>query len=195
MFVVVAHQSSACADLAALTAALGEEGTSAKPAGADAFKGKKLTAKQALEAALEVETDEEEKKLLAALAELQGDVDGVIAEYMEERRKLQDKFLTKLLSPYSKRRALINGVASSGESAPAEGAPSTAAPTEGVRNFWLTCLQNCGATRVMIEDHDEAVLEYLTDIEWRVMSEGEVSGAPLLLFSCMPVITHIIYIV
>ena len=100
-------------DLAALTAAL--QPTEQTPEDkASAFKGKKLSALETLRAAAGAETDAAEKAMPTSLAGVQEDIQGIVDEYMAQRREMQDAFLTKLMGAYSKRRALVTGTTSCG---------------------------------------------------------------------------------
>ncbi len=150
------------------------------------YAGKKLSAKEQMEAALDLESDEEEKKVMKQLVDVQGKVDEIISAYAKERAEMSARFQTQLLEVYSQRQALIKTgtatpVASGGDSASTSqsgehaAAGATGGSGTGIHNFWLDVLKNCGATKMAIEEHDEPVLEYLTDIAWQPMENNEVS--------------------
>jgi len=148
------------------------------------YFGKELTAKEQIEAALDLETDEEEKAIMTQLVDVQSKVDDIIAAYSKERAEMSARFQSKLLEVYSQRQALIKTgtatpAASGGDSAaaPQSGEHAAAGATggsgSGIHNFWLDVLKNCGATKTTIEEHDEPVLEYLTDIAWQALEDNE----------------------
>jgi hypothetical protein len=172
-----------CAALAALKEKLPQSEAEETPS--SKYAGKKLTAKQQIEAALDLETDEDECAILTQLVDVQGMVDDIISEYTKERAEMSARFQTKLMEAYSRRQTLVKTgtatpVASGGDSAPTPqtgehaAAGATGGNGEGIHNFWLEVLKNCGATKATIEEHDEPVLEYLTDIAWQPMADDEV---------------------
>jgi hypothetical protein len=58
---------------------------------------------------------------------------------------------------FAKRRDVVVGAVDPC-TAPAAGSP------KGIPGFWLRAMQNCSSVRDFIEEHDEPVLEYLTDV-------------------------------
>jgi len=153
------------------------------------YFGKKLSAKEQIEAALDIESDEEEKSIMTQLVDVQGKVDDIIAAYTKERAEMSARFQTQLLEVYGQRQALVktgtaSPVASGGDSSatPQTGEHAAAGATggsgTGIHNFWLDVLKNCGATKNTIEEYDEPVLEYLTDIAWQPLDDNEVSPPP-----------------
>jgi hypothetical protein len=82
-------------------------------------------------------------------------------QYLDEMRELERKFEPLYAAVFDKRRDVVTGVVdpAAGASAPAAGG------LVGIPAFWLTVMQNCGATRDFIEPHDEPVLEHLVDVK------------------------------
>jgi hypothetical protein len=73
-------------------------------------------------------------------------------------KALQAKYHTVYSDLWRKRADIVSGAAGA---APADGA---ATASKGIEGFWLQALQNGRRTGATIEEHDEPVLKFLTDV-------------------------------
>ncbi len=80
------------------------------------------------------------------------------AEYVAAYKALQAKYHTVYSDLWRKRADIVSGAAGA---APADGA---ATASKGIEGFWLQALQNGRRTGATIEEHDEPVLKFLTDV-------------------------------
>lgn len=87
------------------------------------------------------------------LEEMQTEIDKVKEQFVEERKKLAEKYLADLEPYLQKRRDIVLG---KGDSENGTGIPG----------FWLKTLQQHSDVEEFIEEWDEDVLQYLEDIEW-----------------------------
>eukprot|EP01138_Halocafeteria_seosinensis_P004422 gb/GECG01004523.1/.p1 GENE.gb/GECG01004523.1/~~gb/GECG01004523.1/.p1 ORF type:complete len:406 (+),score=114.32 gb/GECG01004523.1/:1-1218(+) len=99
------------------------------------------------------ESDPNVEKNIQKLEEIQTELDKIKEQFVEERKKLAEKYLSDMLPHLSKRRAIIQG-------------NHEEAASNGVPGFWLKALQQHGEITDYIEEWDEDVLQYLEDIEW-----------------------------
>ena len=93
----------------------------------------------------------------------QTEYEGVRKQYQDEMRALELKFEPLYASVFDKRRDVVSGATE--PAAAAEAAAAAGGGVVGIPHFWLTVMQNCGATRAFIEPHDEPVLEHLVDVK------------------------------
>eukprot|EP00850_Spirogloea_muscicola_P019873 SM000201S05929 [mRNA] locus=s201:126885:130185:+ [translate_table: standard] len=125
-------------------------------------------------------------KRVAALQDLQHKHDELEEQFLEERRKLEAKYLTLYEPLYQKRGEIVTGAVEPEEKPDAgpeaaQGAPeraeagdeSDAEVSKGIPEFWLTALKNNEVTSEQITEKDEEALKHLINIKWRPLEEGK----------------------
>lgn len=106
------------------------------------------------------------------------------AEFHRGVYDLERKFQGKHDSVFKKRSDIVNGSYEPSEEeaklsgmeldkiVPAEGQQE---PPQGIPNFWLVVLKNVGEISSMIQEYDEEILQYLTDIRAFSMAAPNLS--------------------
>eukprot|EP00850_Spirogloea_muscicola_P006821 SM000033S12342 [mRNA] locus=s33:264662:268349:- [translate_table: standard] len=125
-------------------------------------------------------------KRVAALQDLQHKHDELEEQFLEERRKLEVKYLTLYEPLYQKRGEIVTGAVEPEDkpdagSEAAQGGPergeagdeADAEVSKGIPEFWLTALKNNEVTSEQITEKDEEALKHLINIKWRPLEEGK----------------------
>ena len=97
---------------------------------------------------------------VTALEALQATFRDASASYVVEYKALTAKFHAQYEALWQKRAELVSGAAE----APGADAAAVAAAPKGIEGFWLQALQNGRRTGATIEEHDEPVLKFLSDV-------------------------------
>eukprot|EP00850_Spirogloea_muscicola_P010671 SM000063S20061 [mRNA] locus=s63:515218:518222:- [translate_table: standard] len=125
-------------------------------------------------------------KRVAALQDLQHKHDELEEQFLEERRKLEAKYLTLYEPLYQKRGEIVTGAvepedkpdagpeaAQGGPERGEAGDEADAEVSKGIPEFWLTALKNNEVTSEQITEKDEEALKHLINIKWRPLEEGK----------------------
>lgn len=92
----------------------------------------------------------------------QTEYEGHQKQYYAEMRELERKYEGIYQAVFDKRVGVVTGETPVPVAAAAGGAAGTEV---GIPNFWLTVMQSSRVTVDFIEEHDEPVLEFLTDVK------------------------------
>ena len=111
---------------------------------------------------------ESQQECVAALEELDGDIEKFQVEFRKEFRALQRKYEQLEAPTFAKRAAIV-----SGQQKP-DGAK--AADGNGIPDFWLTAMRNCSCINENITEKDEVILKSLVDITAHTLTEEEGIG-------------------
>ena len=96
----------------------------------------------------------------------QVEYDNLQKAFVAEQRALEKKYEPLYASVCAARRDIVTGAV--------DPVVSGGAGPKGIPGFWLTAMKNCRSIADFIEDHDEPVLEFLTDIT--TAYEGDLAG-------------------
>jgi len=126
------------------------------------------------------QAEEQTKRRLNALRNIQLKIQDVESSYLEELFKLEKKF-TSIYEPlYDQRANIISGKHEPNDDeatwAYNSEHPNLVEPSvKGLDNFWLEILKSSSVILDKIQDHDEPILKHLTDVRYKINDQVPLS--------------------
>jgi nucleosome assembly protein 1-like 1 len=119
------------------------------------------------------QAEEQTKRRLNALRNIQLKIQDVESSFLEELFKLEKKFTTIYGPLYDQRANIISGKHEPNDDeatwAYNTQLPNLAEPSvNGIDNFWLDILKSSSVILDKIQDHDEPILKHLTDVRCKI---------------------------